>query len=104
MTANDFEAILEYINHHYQIAYRRNKQSGSHCGFETFVGTRDFLFYYHLWLNEVPNLLNFAVAELPSNAFRESYHVSRASDDDDKGGGTNISEDATSTSYNFCRS
>jgi hypothetical protein len=43
--------------------------------------------------------LNFAVAALPSNAFRESYQVSRASDDDDKGGGTNIvsSEDATCT-------
>ena len=42
LTTNDFEAILEYINHHYQIAYRRNKQSGSHCDFENFVGTRYF--------------------------------------------------------------
>ena len=41
--------------------------------------------------------MNFAVPELPLNAFRETYHVSRASDDDDKGGGTNVSEDATST-------
>ena len=96
LTAIDFEAILEYINHHYQIAHRRNKQSGSHSDFENFVGTRYFLFYYHLWLNEAPNLLNFAVAELPSNAFRESYHVSRASDDDDKRGGTNISDASTS--------
>ena len=97
LTTNDFEAILEYINHHYQIAYRRNKQSGLHCDFENFVGTRYFLFYYHLWLNEAPNLLKFAVPGLPLNAFRETYHVSRASDDDDKGGGTNVSEDATST-------
>ena len=58
---------------------------------------RGIFFYYHLWLNEAPNLLNFAVAELPLNAFRETYHVSRASDDDDKGGGTNVSEDATSS-------
>ena len=42
LTANDIAAILEYINHHYQIAYRRNKQSGSHCDFENFVGTRYF--------------------------------------------------------------
>ena len=97
LTSYDFEAILEYINHHYQIAYRRNKQSGLHCDFENFVGTRYFLFYYHLWLNEAPNLLNFAVPELPFNAFRETYHVSQASNDDDKGGGTNVSEDATST-------
>jgi len=41
--------------------------------------------------------LNFAVPELPLNAFRETYHVSQASNDDDKGGGTNVSEDATST-------
>ncbi|KAI2500633.1 hypothetical protein MHU86_13854 [Fragilaria crotonensis] len=91
LTSNDIEAILAYINHHYQIAFRRNKQSGSHSDFENFVGTRYFLFYYHLWLSEAPNLLNFAVADLPSNAFRESYHVSRASDDD-KGVGTNISD------------
>ena len=69
LTRNDFEAILEYINHHYQGAHRKNKQSGSHSDCENFVGTRYFLFYYHLWLNEAPNLLNFAVAELPSRAF-----------------------------------
>ena len=97
LTMNDFEAILEYINHHYRIAHRRNKQSGSHSDFENFVGTRYYLFYYHLWLNEDPNLLIFAVAELPSNAFWESYHVSRASDDDNRGIGTNVSEDASST-------
>ena len=67
LTANDIGAILEHINHHYQVAYRRNKQSGSHSDFENFVGTRYYLFYYHLWLNESPHLLNFAVAELLSD-------------------------------------
>ncbi len=80
LTANDIAAILEYINHHYQIAYRRNKQSGSHSDFENFVGTRHYLFYYHLFLNQAPHLLNFAVAELPSDVFRENYG------DDDHGG------------------
>jgi hypothetical protein len=61
LTANDVAAILEYINHHYQIAYRRNKQSGSHSDFQNFVGTRHYLFYYHLFLNQAPHLLNFAV-------------------------------------------
>ena len=42
LASYDFEAIFECINHHYQIAYRRNKQSGSHCDFENFVGTRYF--------------------------------------------------------------
>ncbi|KAI2492822.1 hypothetical protein MHU86_21737 [Fragilaria crotonensis] len=99
LTSNDIEAILEYVNHHYRIAFRRNKQSGSHSDFENFVGTRYFLFYYHLWLSEAPNLLNFAVADLPSNAFRESYHVSRASDDD-KGVVTNISDASPSAVRN----
>ena len=94
---NDFEAILDYINHHYQVADRKNKQSGSHSDFENFVGTRYFLFYYHLWLNEAPNLLNFAVAELPSSAFRESYHHGTiASDDDDnRSCGNSISASTT---------
>ena len=69
LTTNDFEAILEYINHHYRVAHQRNKQSGSHSDFDNFVGTRYYLFYYHVWLNKAPTLLNFAVAELPSNAF-----------------------------------
>lgn len=75
LTVNDVEAILDYINYHYQVAHRKNKQSGSHADFENFVGTRYFLFYYHLWLNEAPNLLNFAVPELPSNAFRDTSGV-----------------------------
>ncbi len=95
LTTNDFEAILDYINHHYRVAHRRNKQSGLHSDFENFVGTRYFLFYYHLCLNEAPNLLNFAVAKLPSNAFQESYHVG-ASDNDDNGGGNNVSGTITS--------
>ncbi len=69
LTVNDIAAILEYIHHHYQIVYRRNKQSGSHSNFENFVGTRHYLFYYHLFLNQAPHLLNFAVAELPSDVF-----------------------------------
>jgi hypothetical protein len=72
LTANDIAAILEYINHHYQIAYQRNKQSGSHSDFENFVGTRHYLFYCHLFLNQAPHLLKFAVAELPSDVSRES--------------------------------
>ena len=35
-----------------------------------------------------PNLLNFAVAELPLNAFRKSYHVGAS--DNDQNGSENI--------------
>jgi hypothetical protein len=97
LTANDIAAILEYINHHYQVAFRRNKQSGSHSDFENFVGTRHYLFYYHLWLDQAPHLLNFAVAELPSDVFRESCpdHGGATDDkndcDDDEDSGNNYS-------------
>ena len=102
LTANDIAAILEYINHHYQVAYQRHKQSGSHSDFWNFVGTTYYLFYYHLWLHESPHLLNFAVAELPSHVFLESCHDRRggATDndkDDDMDSSKNNNSSSTST-------
>ena len=66
---------MGYINHHYQVAYRKNKQSGNHDDFVKFVGSRHFLYYYHLWLCQVPHLLNFAVPLLPKYALRESIDI-----------------------------
>jgi hypothetical protein len=56
---------MGYINYHYQIAYRNNKKSGSHDDFVNFVGSRPYIYYNHLWLCQVPHLLNFAVPLLP---------------------------------------
>ena len=68
-----FSIFMVYINHHYQVAYRNNKKSGSHDDFVNFVGSGGpFIYYYHLWLCQVPHLLNFAVPLLPSYAFHES--------------------------------
>ena len=96
LTANDIAAILAYINHHYQVAYGRNKQSGLHSDFENFVGMRYYLFYYHLWLNEAPHLLNFAVAKLLSDVFRQTCHdqgeaTDNIKDDNYKSGNNNHS-------------
>lgn len=75
LTSKDFSLVMGYINHHYQVAYRKNKQSGNHDDFVKFVGSRHFLYYYHLWLCQVPHLLNFAVPLLPKYAFRESIDI-----------------------------
>jgi hypothetical protein len=68
----DVKSAMEYLNFHYQDAFRKFKLSGNHDDFEKFVGTRPYLFYYHLWLVQVPGFHNLAVATLPSNVFRDS--------------------------------
>ena len=47
-TEQDFSDAISYINFHYQASYRKKKQSGNHGDFSNFVGSRHFLFYYHL--------------------------------------------------------
>ncbi len=46
--------------------------------------TRSYLFVYLLRLYEAPHLLNFAIAELPSDVFREACHDQGEATDDDK--------------------
>jgi hypothetical protein len=48
LTEQDFSDAISYINFHYQASYRKKKQSGNHGDFSNFVGSRHFLFYYHL--------------------------------------------------------
>ncbi len=82
LTPNDFSDIIMYINFHYQVAYRNNTQSGSHGDFCNYhVGTRHFLFYYHLWLSERRHLLNLAVVPMLSEAaMRQSSQATSSSD------------------------
>jgi hypothetical protein len=79
LTEQDFSDAISYINFHYQASFRKNKQSGNHGDFANFVGSRNFLFYYHLWLSECPHLLNFAVPLLPSGAERQTTKSSDSS-------------------------
>ena len=63
---------MRYLNFHYQVAHKKNKSSGCHDDFASFVGTCPYLLYYPLWLNHVPCLQNLAVPALPSNVMRDS--------------------------------
>ena len=58
---------IGHINYHYQIVYRKNKNSGTYDDFVTFVGSQPRIYYYHLWLCQVPHLLNFAVPLLQTS-------------------------------------
>ena len=79
LSSVEFSMAMGYINYHYQIAYRNNKKSGSHDDFVNFVGSRPYIYYYHLWLCQVPHLLNFAVPLLPKSSFRESTDSAKSS-------------------------
>jgi hypothetical protein len=68
-----FAETMEYLNFHYAVAHRNWKKSGTHDDFEKFVGQRAYLYYYYLWLVDVPILKNLAVAALPNNVIQESH-------------------------------
>ena len=36
------------------------------------MGSHSYIFYYHLWLTAVPNLLHLAIPTLPANVMKES--------------------------------
>ena len=46
--------------------------SGNHADFNQFVGSRPYVFYYHLWLLEIPHLSFLAVPQLSDDVFRMS--------------------------------
>ena len=50
LTPKVFSHAMEYLNFHYQVAWRNNKKSGSHNDFHKFVGNHPYLYYYHLWI------------------------------------------------------
>jgi len=72
LTSLYFAEAMDYLNHHYAVAHRNWKKSGTHDDFEKFVGQRAYLYYYFLWLQDVPILKNLAVAALPENVVQES--------------------------------
>ncbi len=75
LTSEELKDVMEYINHWYRHAYRNSKKSGNHGNFEDFVGDKPFVYYYHLWLQEIPHLLSIAVPTLPETVVRESTIV-----------------------------
>jgi hypothetical protein len=47
-------------------------QTGNHADFHQFVGTRPYVYYYHLWLLQIPHLSFLAVPQLSADVFRLS--------------------------------
>jgi hypothetical protein len=72
LTSLYFAEVMDYLNFHYATSHRNWKKSGTHNDFEMFVGQQPYLYYYHLWLVEIPILKNLAVALLPKNVGTES--------------------------------
>jgi hypothetical protein len=72
ITSLEFKQGMDYIHHHFRISYRNCKTSGNHSVFGKFVGNRAYLFYYFLWLQEVPHFMTFAVPQLPAGVLRQS--------------------------------
>ncbi len=75
LTSEELKDVMEYINHWYRHAHRNSKKSGNHGNFEDFIGDKPFVYYYHLWLQEVPHLLSLAAPHLPGSVARESTIV-----------------------------
>jgi hypothetical protein len=65
LTSEELKDVMEHINHWYRHAHRNRKKSCNHGKFEDFVGDKPFVYYYHLWLQEIPRLLSLAVPTLP---------------------------------------
>jgi hypothetical protein len=80
LTSKELKQVLDYIVHWYNVSLRNNKTSGNHADFHQFVGCRPFVYYYHLWLMEIPHLSFLAVPVLDLTVRR----VSTERDDDDE--------------------
>ena len=80
LTSEELKDTLAFVNHFHKIAHRNNQKSGSHDDFQTFARDKGYVFYYHLWLQYVPNLLCIAVPSLPAGiAMDSSLHQSEQS-------------------------
>jgi hypothetical protein len=60
LTSEELKDTLAFVNHFYKIAHQNNQKSGNHDDFHNFARDKAYVFYYHLWLKHVPNLLCIA--------------------------------------------
>ena len=105
LTSEDLCKVLDYVVYWYNVADRNNKTSGmyyvqpttiillsallahvlssriletgNHADFNQFVGSRPYVYYYHLWLLEIPHLRFLAVPELSNPVFRISMSAKK---------------------------
>ena len=92
LTSEELKQVLDHVVYWYNISLRNNKASGNHADFHQFVGCRPFVYYYHLWLLEIPHLSFLAVPALDETVFRSSIN-----DDADLASATTPSEISNAT-------
>jgi len=90
LTSRELKQVLDYIVHWYNISLRNNRSSGNHADFHQFVGCRPFVYYYHLWLIEIPHLSFLAVPILDVTVRRVS--TEREDDNEARSNTTTVSE------------
>ena len=65
LDSKQFSEVMEFLNAHYKICFNNNKVSGQHNNFDNFTQNRPYcLYYYHLWLQQVPHFRAYAVPSL----------------------------------------
>lgn len=91
LTSEELKQVLDHVVYWYNISLRNNRASGNHADFHQFVGCRPFVYYYHLWLVEIPHLSYLAVPTLDKTVFRLSM------DNEDETSATTPSEISNAT-------
>ena len=91
LTSEELKQVLDHVVYWYNVSLRNNRASGNHADFHQFVGCRPFVYYYHLWLLEIPHLSFLAVPTLDETVFRLSM------DDEDETSATTPSEISNAT-------
>ena len=80
ITMADFRQCVSFINRQYGQAKRKNETSGCHDDFWSYVGTKDWILYYHerMMLMNDTNYSNIAFAKLGLKVAKSSESLSAA--------------------------
>ncbi len=91
LTSLELKQVLDHVVYWYNVSLRKNRASGNHADFHQFVGCRPFVYYYHMWLLEIPHSSFLAVPTLDETVFRLIM------DDEDEMSATTPSEISNAT-------
>jgi hypothetical protein len=72
LTSEELKDTLAFLNHFYKIAHQNNQKSGNHDDFHNFTRDKAYVYYYHLRLLCLPNLMCIAVPSLPGGVATDS--------------------------------
>jgi hypothetical protein len=66
-------------------------ETGNHADFHQFVGSRPYVYYYHLWLVDIPHLSYLAVPKLSAAVFQISTTMTDQGNDEQDDADSKIS-------------